>query len=90
MMALMRFWLWVVFAHLLLAWCILWNIHYVATVYSHGWLATMGLIDASTLHVVATVIVLGLWYVVQLGLLVRLVRVWRERLRRHPSAAGRG
>ena len=50
----------VVFTNLVLVWCILWNIQHVAKVYSHGWLATMGLTDASTQHVVATLIVLGL------------------------------
>src|SRR3990170_4204361 len=73
----MRFWLMCAFAHLMLIVSILWNVQHVPKVYTYGWFATMGLNDASTSHILATFVALGLVYIVHLMLLVGVGRLWR-------------
>lgn len=77
----MRFWLAFAFAHVMLVVSILWNVQHVTKVNAYGWFAAMGLNGASTRHIVMTFAVLAVVYVLQLTLLVKLIRAWRDVLR---------
>lgn len=69
-----RFWLKMLALHLMLIWCVLWNVQHVAKAARYGWFATMGLNGASMPLVVATVLTFGLWCFLQL-ILARLAVV---------------
>jgi hypothetical protein len=74
----MRYWLTALFAHFMLGICVLWMIQHVHKVYAHGWFAAMGLNGASTPLAVATVVGLGIVYVIQIRLALAVVGLWRD------------
>jgi hypothetical protein len=63
----------------------LWIIQHVAKVYTYGWLASMGLIGASTAMVAATFVGLAIVYLIQVRLALAVFGLWRDWLRGRTS-----
>jgi hypothetical protein len=72
----MRFWLRMLALHLVLGICALWMIQHVASVHAVGWTASMGLVNASKLMVAATIVGLGVVYLMQIRLVLIVARLW--------------